>query len=58
MTVCDVCKQLFDGINDLCPDCQDVTDEYLNRECQQCGGYELDDGTSEICYCDEEEIEG
>ena len=58
MTVCDICEQLFDGINDLCPDCQYQTDEYLNRECQQCGGYELDDEINEICYCNEEEIEG
>lgn len=35
-----------------------LREDVINRECQQCGGYELDDGTSEICYCDEEEIEG
>lgn len=23
MTVCDICKQLYDGINDVCPDCKD-----------------------------------
>lgn len=29
----------------------------MNRQCQECGGYELDDGTSELCYCSEEEDE-
>jgi hypothetical protein len=23
MTVCDICKHLYDGINDVCPDCKD-----------------------------------
>lgn len=25
----------------------------MNRQCQECGGYELDDGTSELCDCEE-----
>ncbi|MDX9730217.1 MAG: hypothetical protein RBT63_00465 [Bdellovibrionales bacterium] len=27
----------------------------VNRQCQICGGYELNDGTSELCYCDVDE---
>ena len=26
----------------------------INRECEECGGYELDDGTSDVCYCGRE----
>lgn len=27
-----------------------------NRQCQVCGGYELDDGVSDLCFCDEDNI--
>lgn len=23
----------------------------INRQCPECGGYEMDDGTSDLCYC-------
>lgn len=37
----------------------DVSDEEptINRQCPECGGYELDDGTCDICYCDVWECE-
>lgn len=25
--------------------------DVINRQCQECGGYEMDDGTSDICCC-------
>lgn len=27
----------------------------MNRQCEECGGYELDDGTCEVCGCDFED---
>lgn len=27
----------------------------INRQCQVCGGYELDNGADEICNCDEDD---
>ena len=55
MTVCEICNELCDGIGKYCDHCQEIYEEVINRECQHCGGYELDDGTSDLCYCYEEE---
>lgn len=28
-------------------------EQAINSQCEICGGYELDDGTNEICLCDD-----
>lgn len=59
MTVCMHCKQLTDGLGPLCISCRtdvETLERGINRQCQQCGGYEYDDGTCELCYCDDEEL--
>lgn len=30
----------------------------INRQCQECGGYELDNGVDDICDCEEDEEVG
>jgi len=59
MTVCESCKDLTDGLGPYCMDCRREIESYvINRQCQHCGGYEFDDGVSDLCYCfDEEEDE-
>lgn len=27
----------------------------INRQCEECGGYELDNGVDDLCYCEEED---
>lgn len=57
MTVCESCKQLTDGLGPYCMDCKreiETLERGVNRRCQDCGGYEFDDGTCDLCYCDDE----
>ena len=28
-----------------------------NRQCQDCGGYELDNGVDDLCLCEEDECD-
>lgn len=32
-----------------------MSEPIINRQCQRCFGLELDDGVSELCYCEEED---
>ena len=27
----------------------------INRKCPDCGGYDLDNGVDDLCYCDDED---
>ena len=57
MTVCEICGELADSLSRLCELCEEDFEGHhpqINRECQECGGYEMDDGTSDLCYCYEE----
>lgn len=57
MTVCNHCKELTDGLGPLCMNCRhdvECLERGINRQCQQCGGYEFDDGTCDLCYCEED----
>ena len=54
MTVCESCKDLTDGLGPYCMDCEKEVRELaygINRQCEDCGGYEMDDGTCDLCYC-------
>lgn len=59
MTVCDICQHLTEGLGPYCMDCKREIEQLeigVNPQCQKCGGYEYDDGTCELCYCYEENI--
>lgn len=32
--------------------------ELINRQCQECLGYLMDDGVSDLCFCDDWDDEG
>lgn len=57
MTVCDQCKQLFDGLADICPDCrweyEKDAPEFENEICTNCGGSGLagHDCGEDSCCC-------
>lgn len=60
MTVCESCKQLTEGLGKYCMSCKEELEKMVaiygpNRQCQECGGYEYDDGTCDLCYCYDEE---
>lgn len=60
MTVCDSCKELCEGLGPYCIICRDeieMIERGINRQCQDCGGFEFDDGTCELCYCDQNDDE-
>lgn len=49
MHKCSCCDEMI-SFGDMCLDCKSI-----NRECSVSGGFELDDGTCDLCYCEVED---